>query len=64
VRTSLEVPAKRMSKKIPLKGGDEYDALTKARKYYSWSKGQLKKIKRSYNKRFRKDGKNLDDCAK
>tara|TARA_B110000977_G_C10759048_1_gene369907 strand:- start:69 stop:227 length:159 start_codon:yes stop_codon:yes gene_type:complete len=41
-------------RKIPMKGGDEYDALTKARKYYSWSAGQIKKIKRSYNKRFRK----------
>ena len=43
--------------KIPMKGGNEYDALTKARKYYNWSKGQLKKIKRGYNKRFRKAGK-------
>jgi len=47
--------------KIPMKGGDEYDGLTKARKFYSWSKGQLKKIKRGYNKRLRKTGKNLND---
>jgi len=45
--------------KIPMKGGDEHDALTKARKYYNWSKGQLKKIKRGYNKRFRKVGKRI-----
>jgi len=45
--------------KIPLKSGDEYDALTKARKYYNWSKGQIKKIKRGYNKRFRKVGKKI-----
>ena len=37
-----------------MKGGDEYDALTRSRKFYMWSKGQLKKIKRGYNKRFRK----------
>lgn len=43
-----------------MKGGDEYDALTKARKIHHWSKGQLKKIKRSYNKRFRKEGKKID----
>ena len=40
--------------KIPMKGGDEHDALSNARKYYIWSAGQLKKIKRGYNKRFRK----------
>tara|TARA_B110000014_G_scaffold207981_1_gene159079 strand:+ start:784 stop:921 length:138 start_codon:yes stop_codon:yes gene_type:complete len=44
-----------------MKGGDEYDALTKARKDYRWGKGVLKKIKRKYNKRFRKEGKKLDD---
>jgi|TARA_B100001093_G_scaffold31806_2_gene27509 hypothetical protein len=46
-------------KKIPLKGGDEYDALTKARKFYKYldRSGVVKKIKRQYNKRFRKDGK-------
>jgi hypothetical protein len=40
-------------KKVPLKGGDEFDALTKARKFYSFKRGVLKKIKRGYNKRFR-----------
>lgn len=46
-------------KKIPLKGGDEYDALTKARKWYKYldRSGVVKKIKRQYNKRFRKHGK-------
>lgn len=58
LRTFLEKPGKLMSK-IPMKGGDEYDGLTKARKYYNWSKGQLKKIKRGYNKRFRKAGKRI-----
>ena len=62
VKTSSVGPAKLMSKKIPMKGGDEYDALSKkSRKFYMWSKGQLKKIKRGYNKRFRKAGKNIDE---
>lgn len=43
-----------MTKRLPLKGGDEYDALSKARKFIRWKSGQLKKIKRAYNKRFRK----------
>jgi hypothetical protein len=51
-----------MSKKkerIPLKGGAEYDALTKARHWYVYltKSGVVKKIKKQYNKRFRKHGK-------
>jgi len=41
-------------KRIKMKGGDEYDALTKAKKFYQWKSGERKKIKRGYNKRFRK----------
>lgn len=38
-----------------MKGGDEYDALTRtAKKYYHWKAGDRKKIKRKYNKRLRK----------
>lgn len=40
-------------KRIPLKG-DEYDALTYARRYYNWGRGTIKYWKRSYNKRLRK----------
>jgi hypothetical protein len=40
--------------RIPLKYGDEYDALTKAKNYYHWRPGQRKRIKRGYNKRIRK----------
>lgn len=47
-----------MSKKerIPMKGGDEYDALTSARKFYVYltRSGVAKTIKKKYNKRFRK----------
>ena len=50
-----------MRKRIPLKGGDEYDALTKARRFYIWRKGKLKVIKRAYNKRFRKRNKEMKD---
>jgi hypothetical protein len=48
-----------MTKRIPMKGGDEYDGLTKARKFLIWKSGQLKKIKRAYNKRFRKHNKEI-----
>jgi|TARA_B110000495_G_scaffold186462_1_gene185032 hypothetical protein len=41
-------------KRIKMKGADEYDALTKAKKFYQWKSGERKKIKRGYNKRFRK----------
>jgi len=38
-----------------MKGGDEYDALTRlVKKYYHWKAGDRKKIKRKYNKRLRK----------
>jgi len=48
-----------MDKRIPLKGGDEYDALTSARRFYKYLNRSkvIKKIKRKYNKRFRKNGK-------
>ena len=58
-----------MSKKerIPLKGGHEFDALTKARKYYIYlTKSKVvKSIKRKYNKRFRSNEKqNIKDELK
>ena len=42
--------------KIPMKGGNEFDALTTARKYYVYltRSGVAKKIKKKYNKRFRR----------
>ena len=51
----------KMTKRIPLKSGDEYDALTKGRKFLHWKSGQIKKIKRAYNKRFRKHLKHRTD---
>tara|TARA_E500000081_G_scaffold47265_1_gene50769 strand:- start:139 stop:318 length:180 start_codon:yes stop_codon:yes gene_type:complete len=41
----------------PLKGGDEYDALTSARKYYNFGRKAIKIIKRGYNKRVRRNDK-------
>jgi len=40
--------------RIPFKGGDEYDALSKkGKRYYSWRAGERKRIKKGYNKRLR-----------
>ena len=50
-----------LGKRIRMKGGDEYEALTKARKFHFWKAGQLKKIKRAYNKRFRKHTKTKEE---
>ena len=49
----------RKNKRIPLKGGAEWDALTNAKKLYCYLKksGVAKSIKRGYNKRFRQEGK-------
>jgi hypothetical protein len=48
--------------RIKLKGVAEFDALTSARKYYCYltKSGVAKKIKRGYNKRFRKEVKLYD----
>jgi hypothetical protein len=42
-----------MIKRIPL-NGDEMDAFSKYRKFLRWKRGNLKRIKRAYNKRLRK----------
>ena len=48
-----------MIKRIRLRGAYEYDALTRARRYYTYLKkaGVAKSLKRKYNKRFRKTAK-------
>ncbi len=40
--------------RIPLKSGDEYDCLTSWRRNRKLKKGELKKVKRRYAKRFRR----------
>ena len=41
-------------KRMPMKTGDEYDALTRFKKLLRWRSGQRKAIKRAYNKKERK----------
>jgi hypothetical protein len=41
------------AKRIPMINGDEYDALTAAKRYYHWRPGDRKRIKRGYQRRFR-----------
>jgi hypothetical protein len=52
--------AMKQGRTTPMKGGAEYDALTKWRQLlcYLGRSGVAKKIKRQYNKRARKEGKN------
>lgn len=40
--------------RIPLKSADEYDALTRWRRFLRFRPGQRKKVKRQYNKRLRR----------
>jgi len=42
-----------MTRRIPLISGDEHEALTAAKKHYSWRAGQRKAVKRGYWQRFR-----------
>ncbi len=39
---------------VPLKGGDEYDMLTKARRFHKPRPGEAKAAKRRYTKRVRR----------
>ena len=43
-----------MGHKEKLKSGDEYDALTKMKKWFNWRSKVRKRIKRIVNKRERK----------
>lgn len=40
--------------RAPMKSGDDYDALTPAKKWHNWASGQRKSIKKAFNKRERK----------
>ena len=42
-----------MGNKEKLKGGDEYDFLTRARRWYMHRAGEVKKVKRRFWKRIR-----------
>jgi hypothetical protein len=41
------------ARRVPLKGGREYDAFTPWRYWLYWQAGELKGIKRRYNRRVR-----------
>tara|TARA_R110000823_G_C15629625_1_gene468542 strand:+ start:342 stop:515 length:174 start_codon:yes stop_codon:yes gene_type:complete len=42
------------TKRVPLKGGEEHDMLTRWRRFVKHTAGKAKAAKRSYNKRLRK----------
>jgi hypothetical protein len=42
---------------LPLKGGGEYDALTRWKRFLNWRSGVRAEIKRKFNKRVRKAAK-------
>jgi hypothetical protein len=44
-----------MGHRETLKSGDEYDALTRAKRYYGFRAGVRQKIKRQFNKRQRRE---------
>jgi len=46
-----------MGHREELKSGDEYDALTRWRKYVGYRAGTVKAIKRKFNKRIRRESK-------
>lgn len=53
--------------KIPLSGGDEFDAFGRARKWYNWRKITVKWVKNKYRRRFRREEKKfikkeIEDC--
>jgi len=48
-----------MGHKTKLKSGDEYDAFTKWRNVLNWRAGQIKAVKRKFNKRVRREASNL-----
>ena len=48
-----------MGHREKLKGGDEYDALTKARKVYGPGAGVVKEIKRRFWKRLRREARQM-----
>lgn len=46
-----------MERREPMKSGDEYDALTRWRKFLRWRAGERAKIKRLFRRRERRVGK-------
>ena len=40
-------------KRMPMKTAEEYDALTKIKRFLNWKPGQRKEIKKKYNRKER-----------
>jgi len=47
-------------KRMPMRTGDEWDALTKAKRFFHWRSKVRKRIKKQYNKKERQWLKNKD----
>jgi hypothetical protein len=43
-----------LCRRIPLRSGDEYDALTRWRRYLDFRPGERKRVKHGYWRRFRR----------
>lgn len=41
---------------LPLTNGNEEDALTRARRFYFWQRGEIRRLKRDHSKRERRYG--------
>jgi hypothetical protein len=52
-----------MGHREPMKGGGEYDALTRAKRYFKWRPGVRKWLKRKFNKRPRRIATACWDCG-
>jgi len=37
-------------RRMPMRNGDEHDALTRWRRFIRWRKGELRRIKRTYRR--------------
>ena len=48
-------------KRMPMKAAEEYDALTKTKRFLKWRCGQRKRIKQRYNKAERQWLKGLEN---
>lgn len=46
---------------VPMRNGDEYDALTKWKSVFEWRSGTRKWIKRGFNKRERQRAREIID---
>jgi hypothetical protein len=46
---------------LPLKSGDEHDALTRWKRFLNWRPGKRVLVKRQYNKRVRKEAKRNEE---